>query len=96
MQIFWQLFLHVKQYPPGLFFIYNNVSDPPSAIHVRILHPNRNFFPISLAQKKTYAYLCSGYKTIVDYPGEQRLLLSTDCVGFFYTHNLTYMAVAIP
>jgi hypothetical protein len=26
----------------------------------------------------------------------QRLLLSTDCVGFFYAHNRTYMAVAIP
>ena len=26
----------------------------------------------------------------------QRLLLSTDCMGFFYAHNLTYMAVAIP
>ena len=26
----------------------------------------------------------------------QRLLLSTGCMGFFYAHNLTYMAVAIP
>lgn len=26
----------------------------------------------------------------------QRLLLSIDCVGFFYAHNQTYMAVAIP
>ena len=26
----------------------------------------------------------------------QRLLLSTDCMGFFYAHNRTYMAVAIP
>nr|DAO61930.1 MAG TPA: hypothetical protein [Caudoviricetes sp.] len=35
-------------------------------------------------------------RTIVVYPGEQRLLLSTDCMGFFYAHNRTYMAVAIP
>lgn len=33
---------------------------------------------------------------MVVHSDEQRLLLSTDCVGFFYAHNLTYMAVAIP
>ena len=97
MQIFGQLFLHVKQYSPGRFLIFlYNVSAPPSALPVKILHQNRNFFPISLAPSDSYAYLCSAYKTIVDYPGEQRLLLSADCVGFFYAHNLTYMAVAIP
>ena len=97
MQIFGQLFLHVKQYSPGRFLVFlYNVSAPPSALPVRILHQNHNFPTIFLAQKKTYAYLCSGYKTIVVYPGEQRLLLSADCVGFFYAHNLTYMAVAIP
>lgn len=54
-------------------YIYN-VSDPPSAIHVRILHPNRNFFPISLATSDSYAYICSAYKTIVDYPGRAAVI----------------------
>ena len=76
--------------------IYNNVSAPPSALYVRILHPNRNFFPISLATSDSYAYLCSGLEMMVVHSDGQRLLLSTDCVGFFYTHNRTYMAVAIP
>lgn len=44
----------------GFYLYIYNVSDPPSAIHVRILHPNRNFFPISLATSDSYAYLCSG------------------------------------
>ena len=60
VQIFGQLFLHVKQYSPGLFLVYiYNVSAPPSALPVRILHQNHNFPPIFLAQKETYAYICS-------------------------------------
>lgn len=76
--------------------IYNNVSAPPSALPVRILYQKQQLSPIFLAQKETYAYLCSANKTIVVYPVEQRSLLSADCVGFFYAHNRTYMAVAIP
>lgn len=75
MQIFGQLFLRVKQYSPGLFLVYiYNVSAPPSALPVRILHQNHNFFPISLAPSDSYAYLCSAYKTIVDYPGRAAVI----------------------
>lgn len=42
----------------SIYIIYN-VSAPPSALPVRILHQNRNFFPISLAPSDSYAYLCS-------------------------------------
>ena len=97
MQIFGQLFLHVKQYSPGRFLVFlYNVSVPPSALPVKILHQNRNFFPISLAPSDSYAYICSGLEMMVVHSDGQRLLLSTDCMGFFYAHNLTYMAVAIP
>lgn len=57
---------------------------------------NNNFPPFSLRKKKLMRIFAALKRTIVDYPGEQRLLLSTDCVGFFYAHNRTYMAVAIP
>lgn len=40
--------------------IYNNVSATPSVLYVKILHQNHNFPTIFLAQKKTYAYICSG------------------------------------
>ncbi len=76
--------------------IYNNVSATPSVLYVKILHQNHNFPTIFLAQKKNLCVYLQRLTTIVIYPGEQRLLLSTDCVGFFYAHNLTYMAVAIP
>ena len=33
-------------------YIYNNVSAPPSALPVRILHQNNNFPPFSLRKKK--------------------------------------------
>lgn len=42
---------------------------------------------------RTFAALT---KMMVDHSDGQRLLLSTDCMGFFYAHNRTYMAVAIP
>ena len=42
----------------SIYIIYN-VSAPPSALPVKILHQNRNFFPISLAPSDSYAYLCS-------------------------------------
>jgi hypothetical protein len=39
--------------------IYNNVSAPPSALPVRILYQKQQLSPIFLAQKETYAYICS-------------------------------------
>ena len=54
-------------------------------------------FPLfSLPEKKLMRIFAAVKRTIVDYPDGQRLLLSIDCVGFFYAHNRTYMAVAIP
>ena len=59
--------------PFPCLYIYN-VSAPPSALPVKILHQNRNFFPISLATSDSYAYLCSANKTIVDYPGRAAVI----------------------
>lgn len=76
--------------------IYNNVSATPSVLYAKILHQNNNFPPFPLRKKKLMHIFAALKRTIVDYPDGQRLLLSTDCMGFFYAHNLTYMAVAIP
>lgn len=54
------------------------------------------FSPFPLPRPILMRIFAALKRTIVDYPGEQRLLLSIDCVGFFYAHNRTYMAVAIP
>lgn len=57
---------------------------------------NRNFPPFSLRKKKLMRIFAAVTKMMVDHSDGQRLLLSADCVGFFYAHNRTYMAVAIP
>ena len=57
---------------------------------------NNNFPLFSLRKKKLMRIFAALTKMMVDHSDGQRLLLSTDCVGFFYAHNLTYMAVAIP
>lgn len=54
------------------------------------------FSPFPLPRPILMRIFAAVKRTIVDYPDGQRLLLSTDCMGFFYAHNLTYMAVAIP
>lgn len=54
------------------------------------------FPPFSLRKKKLMRIFAAVKEMMVVHSDGQRLLLSTDCVGFFYAHNLTYMAVAIP
>ena len=54
------------------------------------------FSPFPLPRPILMRIFAALKRTIVDYPDGQRLLLSIDCVGFFYAHNRTYMAVAIP
>ena len=54
------------------------------------------FSPFPLLRPILMRIFASLTKMMVDHSDGQRLLLSTDCVGFFYAHNLTYMAVAIP
>ena len=54
-------------------------------------------FPLfSLPEKKLMRIFAALKEMMVVHSDGQRLLLSTDCMGFFYAHNLTYMAVAIP
>ena len=57
---------------------------------------NNNFPPFSLHEKKLMRIFAALKEMMVVHSDGQRLLLSTDCVGFFYAHNRTYMAVAIP
>lgn len=82
----------------GAFLYLYIIMSPP-------LHPpfpsefytkNNNFPPFSLRKKKLMRILAALKEMMVVHSDGQRLLLSTDCMGFFYAHNLTYMAVAIP
>ena len=66
MQIFGQLFLHVKQYSPRLFFIYiYNVSAPPSVLFMSDFNTK---FDGKIAGTEKCTYICSGIrnqKTII-------------------------------
>lgn len=77
--------LYIIMYPP--------LHPPfPSEFYTK----TTTFSPFPLPRPILMRIFAALKRTIVDYPDGQRLLLSTDCVGFFYAHNLTYMAVAIP
>lgn len=96
------------KYSDNFFFTSNNILrgvSLSSYIMSPSLHPpfpskfytkTATFSPFPLPRPILMRIFAVLKRTIVVYPGEQRLLLSTDCMGFFYAHNLTYMAVAIP